>query len=199
MPGRRLGMEEAIRAALGKVAAGDPETSWLDAGPMPGDPDWTGGTVYTDERHRDVAAPRERVFAVVAGIGGAEGWYASQWLWRLRGLLDRLIGGPGLSRGRRHASTVAYGDVVDFWRVSGLEPGHRLELRAEMRLPGEASLVFEVEDGEGGEGSRLSQTARFKPRGLLGLLYWWAVTPFHGPVFAGMLSAIARRAEISKS
>jgi hypothetical protein len=197
MPCRLLSVEEAIRAALGKTRDGDPETSWLDAGSLPGDPDWTGGTVYLEKRVRTVAATPARVYAVVTRIGGAHGWYASQWLWRLRGALDRLVGGPGLSRGRRHADTLAYGDVVDFWRVTGLEPDRRLELRAEMRLPGEASLEFLLEEGPQPGSCRLHQTARFKPRGLLGILYWYAVTPFHRAVFDGMIRAIARQAVVN--
>ena len=195
MPAPLLTVDEAIRAALGNSEAGDPETSWLDAGPLPGDPDWTGGTVYLDERDRLVQASPEAVYAVITRIGGPGGWYAAQWLWRVRGLLDRLLGGPGLSRGRRHPDRLAYGDVLDFWRVTGLEPGRSVALRAEMRLPGEASLEFRLEDGPTPGTCVLRQQARFKPRGLLGLLYWWAVTPFHGPVFRGMVAAIARRAE----
>ena len=117
-------------------------------------------------------------------------------LWRLRGILDRLVGGPGLERGRRDAETVAYGDALDFWRVTGIKQDRWLELRAEMRLPGEALLEFSVLPLPGQPGrSRLIQTARFRPHGLAGLAYWVAVTPFHGIVFKGMLNGIRREAE----
>jgi hypothetical protein len=126
-------------------------------------------------------------------MGGGNGWYAADLLWRIRGWLDRLVGGPGLRRGRRNAKKLSYGDALDFWRVTDIKQGQRLELRAEMRLPGEALLEFDVT--ESADGSVLKQTARFKPRGLVGLLYWVAVLPFHGFVFRGMLKGIRRSAE----
>jgi uncharacterized protein YbjT (DUF2867 family) len=193
MPQRLLNVREAIAAALGRLAAGDVESSWLDSGVLPGEPDWVGGTVYTDERTVEVTAPPARVFELVCRLGGRNGWLSADGLWRLRGLLDRLVGGPGLARGRRHADTIAYGDVLDFWRVVGLEPGRRLTLWAEMRLPGEAELEFTVEPIAAG--TRLVQTARFRPRGLAGILYWYAVTPLHTPVFRGMIEGLKRRAE----
>jgi len=107
-----------------------------------------------------------------------------------------LAGGPGLRRGRRHAERVAFGDAIDFWRVTGVDPGRRLSLRAEMRLPGEALLEFVVAPMPDRAGrSRLVQTARFAPRGLLGIAYWYAVLPFHGLVFGRMLKGIRRAAE----
>jgi hypothetical protein len=192
MPFPRLTIAEAVDAALHSEF--DPESSWLDAGPIPGDPDWAGGTVFEDRRETAVEAPAGRTFAAVARVGGREGWFEASWLWQLRGALDRLFGGPGLGRGRRHPDHLAYGDVLDFWRVAGIEPGRRLSLRAEMKLPGEALLEFEVHPIDASR-SRLVQIARFKPRGLLGLVYWWAVFPFHGIVFQSMLRGIRRRAE----
>jgi uncharacterized protein YbjT (DUF2867 family) len=196
MPGPLLSAREAIRAALGQVATGEVETSWSDAGPIPGDPDWSGGTVFTDRRSVDVAAPAQDVFRAVCRIGGGQGYYAADWLWRVRGWMDRLVGGPGLRRGRRGPEQVAYGEALDFWRVTGLESGRRLALRAEMKLPGEALLEFEITAAPNGvPRSHLVQTARFKPKGLLGLLYWYAVLPLHGVVFRGMLDGIRRAAE----
>jgi hypothetical protein len=152
--------------------------------------------VLEDRRSIDVSAPPPAVFREVAGIGGVHGYPAANFLWRLRGIMDRLVGGPGLRRGRRHPDTLAYGDALDFWRVTALEPGRRLELRAEMRLPGVATLTFDVEPGEGETGmTRLEQTARFKPRGLAGIAYWYAVLPLHGIVFRLMLRSLARSAE----
>ncbi len=193
MPQRLLSVREAIQAALGQQRSDHVETSWSDAGPIPGDPDWAGGTTFTDHREIGVEAPPAAVFRAVCRIGGGNGWYAADLLWRVRGWLDRLVGGPGLRRGRRDSERLAYGDALDFWRVTGVEPGRRLELRAEMKLPGEALLEFEIAGA--GDRSRLSQTARFKPRGLAGLLYWFAVLPLHGIVFRGMLRGIRRTAE----
>jgi uncharacterized protein YbjT (DUF2867 family)/uncharacterized protein YndB with AHSA1/START domain len=192
LPQPLLTVRQAIRAALDHVAQDEVETSWSMAGPVPGDPDWAGGTVFTDRREIEVEAPPEAVYAAVVRIGGGRGWYAADGLWRLRGWLDRLVGGPGLRRGRRDAEEVGYGEALDFWRVTGLEPNRRLALRAEMKLPGEALLEFEVEGS--GAGARLVQTARFRPKGLLGLLYWWAVLPLHAFVFDGMLKGIRREA-----
>lgn len=194
MPQRLLTVREAIEAALGRVKTNTVETSWSDAGPMPGDPDWAGGTVFEDHRECDVAATPEQLFHVVSGIGGARGYFHSDGLWRLRGMLDRLVGGPGLRRGRRHPDHVRFGDSIDFWRVTAIEPGKRLALRAEMKVPGVAELSFRIES-RGDQQSRLVQTARFKPKGLFGLLYWYAVLPLHHVVFRGMQRSIAGRAE----
>jgi uncharacterized protein YbjT (DUF2867 family) len=192
LPQPLLSVREAIRAALDHVAHDDVETSWSMAGPVPGDPDWAGGTVFTDRRSRAVEAPPEAVYAAVVRIGGGQGWYAADWLWRLRGILDRLVGGPGLRRGRRGSGDLGYGEALDFWRVTGLEPNRRLALRAEMKLPGEALLEFEIEPAAGG--STLTQTARFRPKGLLGLAYWYGVMPLHAFVFDGMIEGIRKEA-----
>jgi uncharacterized protein YbjT (DUF2867 family) len=190
MPHDRLTVRRAIELAVGNTRSGTTETSWLDAGPVPGDPDWAGGrAAFEDRRAIDVAAPPDVVFRVACGVGGARGWYSSTVLWKLRGLLDRMFGGPGLGRGRRDPDHVRYGDVLDFWRVSDVVPGRSLELRAEMRLPGEAR------PGADAGGSRLEQTARFRPRGLPGLLYWYAVLPLHAIVFRSMLHGLAAEAE----
>jgi hypothetical protein len=126
-------------------------------------------------------------------VGGGHGWYAADWLWRIRGWMDQLAGGPGLRRGRRDPEEVGFGEALDFWRVSGLEKDRLLSLRAEMKLPGEALLEFRIEPSASG-GSILHQIALFQPRGLLGLLYWYAVLPLHGIVFAGMMDGIRREA-----
>jgi uncharacterized protein YbjT (DUF2867 family) len=196
MPHDRLSVRDAVSLAVGRMRAGAAETSWLDAGPVPGDPDWAGGrAAFEDRREIDVAAPPPAVFRVACGVGGARGWYSSTALWKLRGLLDRLFGGPGLARGRRHPDRVRYGDVLDFWRVSDVVPDRALELRAEMRLPGEAVLRFDVAPHPEGARSRLVQTALFRPRGLAGILYWFAILPLHGIVFRGMLHGLAAEAE----
>ena len=201
MPQDLLTVRQAIEAAVGNLERGTVETRWSDAGPIPGDPDWAGGTTFVDRRAVDLDADPETVFRAVCRIGGGNGWYAADLLWRVRGFMDRLVGGPGLRRGRRDPETVEYGDALDFWRVTGVDrepPRRRLALRADMKLPGEALLEFEIEDREPGEGegrTKLVQTARFQPRGLAGLLYWWSVVPFHAFVFRGMLDGIRRQAE----
>lgn len=189
-------VENAIDAALGNVTRGDVESTWTDAWLVPGDPEWAGGAHYVDDRSTIVDTGAGDVFASVCRVGGKQGWYSANWLWRVRGFIDRLAGGPGLLRGRRRADRVEFGDVLDFWRVTGVEPERRLELRAEMKLPGEAVLEFHVEPVPGNPNStRLRQVARFKPRGLGGLLYWHSVKPFHGLVFNRMLHGIKRAAE----
>lgn len=196
MPQQLLTVRESIDEALGKLETHDVETSWSDAGPIPGDPDWSGGKVFVDRRTIEAAAPVDAVFRAICRIGGGHGYYAADWLWRLRGWIDRLFGGPGLRRGRRGPETVSYGEALDFWRVTGIELDRRLELRAEMRLPGEASLEFEIQTHPGDERRcTIIQTARFKPRGLFGLAYWYAVLPLHGIVFSGMLKGIRHAAE----
>jgi uncharacterized protein YbjT (DUF2867 family) len=188
MPQPLLGAREAMALAIGRMERREVETVWSAAGPMPGDPDWSGGTVFVDRREVEVTASPRSVFRAVCRIGGGHGWYAADALWRIRGFMDRLVGGPGLRRGRRDPEEVAYGEALDFWRVTGVEADRRLTLRAEMKLPGVAELEFEVEPA--GQGTRLVQTARFRPRGLAGIAYWYAVLPFHHIVFGGMLKGI---------
>ncbi len=194
MPQALLSMRESIAAALGKLREHDVTTSWSSAGPMPHDPEWSGGTVFEDSRDAVVAASPAATFAACCALGGERGYHVADALWRLRGALDRLVGGPGLRRGRRDPDTLRYGDALDFWRVTRIEPNCCLELRAEMKVPGVATLTFDIEPTPDG-GSRLVQTARFKPQGLLGLLYWYAVLPMHHSVFRGMFAGIARHAE----
>lgn len=195
MPQPLLSTREAIRLALSQERLHEVETVWSDAGPVAGDPDWAGGKVFEERRETPVAASADTVYRAVCRLGGRHGWYGADWLWAVRGALDHLIGGPGLRRGRRHPERLGYGDAVDFWRVSAVEPDRRLALRAEMRLPGEAMLEFAITpDAEPGQ-SRLVQTARFRPRGLLGLAYWYAVLPLHGIVFGRTLEGIRRTAE----
>jgi uncharacterized protein YbjT (DUF2867 family) len=197
MPQPLLSVKEAIELALSAEARSDVESTWTAAGPVPGDPDWAGGKVFEDRRERFVAAAPEAVFAAVATLGGRRGWYRYNRLWRTRGILDRLIGGPGWQRMRRHPTQLAWGDAVGFWRVAAIQPPSGLTLRAEMRVPGDAVLEFRIDASvstDGRAGSTVVQTARFRPRGLVGLLYWYGVAPFHGPVFAGLIDGIAEAA-----
>jgi uncharacterized protein YbjT (DUF2867 family) len=195
-----LPFDAAVERALASVRDGDVATRWADAAwpdspsdPLPSDPAWSGGTVYRDERSTAVAAPVDAVWRAVEGIGGDRGWYSFPLAWSVRGLLDRLVGGVGLRRGRRHRDSLRVGEPLDFWRVEALERGRLLRLRAEMRLPGEAWLEFRIEETADGP-AMLHQRALFVPRGLLGHLYWWAVTPFHGVVFGSMLRNLAAAA-----
>ena len=138
------------------------------------------------------AAPAEAAWAEIEAVGGARGWYSHHALWRLRGLLDRAIGGVGMRRGRRHPARLRPGDPLDFWRVAAVEPGRRLTLVAEMKLPGSAVLELAAEPD--GEGSRVSVEAHFHPAGAPGLLYWHALGPAHRRIFGGLARAIADRA-----
>ena len=192
VPQKLLNVREAIHSALSQVESHLVETNWSMAGPLPGDPDWSGGTVFRDERQVAIAAPAWAAFRAVCRVGGRRGWYAD-WLWKIRGGLDWLAGGPGMRRGRRDPDTLRFGDALDFWRVVGLDQDRSLSLRAEMRLPGEALLDFRI-GANGAQDCTLRQTALFEPRGLFGLLYWYAVLPLHGIVFRGMLASIGRDA-----
>ena len=142
-----------------------------------------------------VCVPPEQAFAPIRRIGGRTGWYYGNWLWTVRGFMDLLLGGVGVRRGRRDDETLRVGDALDFWRVELYEPGNRLRLQAEMKVPGRAWLEFEVTPCE--EGSTIRQTATFDPLGLFGILYWYGIYPLHQCVFAGMLRNIARVAEFS--
>ena len=146
-----------------------------------------------DERIKITSASTESLWQTVEQIGGEVGWYGSDYLWYLRGLLDRIFGGVGLRRGRRDPLHLRVGDSVDFWRVEQLENGKLLRLYAEMILPGKAWLEFKIEDSEGGM-RKITQTALFSPRGLGGQLYWYVISPLHQFVFPTMLRNIVRSA-----
>lgn len=195
MPQELLTVREAVEQAFGHVEGHTVETSWIDAGPIPGDPDWSGGQAFVDRWSVDIQGTPEKVFGAVCRIGGGHGYYGAHWLWRLRGLMDRVVGGPGLRRGRKNPKHVEYGDALDFWRVTEIDAPRHIALRAEMKVPGEAMLEFELRPSEDGASVTLLQTARFIPKGLFGLLYWYAVLPLHGIVFRGMLEGIRREAE----
>ena len=190
MPHPALGVREAISRALRQVEANDVETRWSAAGPVPGDPHWAGGKVFTDQRSVSINADRSAVFAAVCRIGGGNGWYAGDILSRIRGWMDTLLGGPGLRRGRRNAERVEFGEALDFWRVVGIDHDQSLSLRAEMKLPGEATLNFELEPEADFGKTNLTMVARFRPNGLFGIIYWYAVLPLHHIVFGGMLEGM---------
>lgn len=198
MPQELLSVKEAIRIALEAEARFDVESSWSAAGPMPGDPDWAGGDVFQDSREMVIPVAPAHVFEVLMRLGGKQGWFRYNRLWRLRGVMDRLVGGPGTRRGRRDPERLSWGEAVDFWRVVEIETDRRLTLRAEMKVPGVAVLDFDLAPVAGdAAATRLVQTARFRPRGLAGLLYWYLVLPFHKPVFDGLIEGIGAAAVTS--
>jgi hypothetical protein len=189
--------------ALQRIQSGDVETRWagasgpgVPADPLPSDPDWSGGTAYVDERSLEVRADPIEVWRVIEGLGGGRGWCSFRFGWTVRGLLDRLIGGVGLRRGRRDPDHLQLEEPVDFWRVEAIERPTLLRLRAEMRLPGDAWLEFRV-TSEGGV-TTLHQRAVFVPRGFAGPLYWWSIAPFHGLVFGSMIRNIGQAADSSR-
>jgi len=186
--------KEAVQLALIRIGTSGVETRWSDAGGVP-EPyayyDQEG--VIREERSLRVSASRDEVFRVFSGLGGTRGWLCWRRTWALRGILDRVLGGPGLMRGRRHRDDLQQGDALDFWRVEVLEKPGTLRLRAEAVLPGRAWLEWRTE--ELSEGTLLTQTAAFAPRGLLGLTYWYALYPLHRMIFNDLVRAVARRAE----
>jgi uncharacterized protein YbjT (DUF2867 family) len=200
LPHRPLPFRTSVELAVRRVEDLRVPSRWSDAtlpgrspaDPLPNDPDWAGGTLLSDEQTSESAAPPEELFAAVSGIGGRRGWYVAEWLWSIRGLLDSLVGGVGMRRGRRHPDELRVGDALDFWRVEAHEPPRLLRLRAEMRLPGDAWLEWRIEPT--GDGSVLQQRALFHPRGLLGRAYWYALVPFHVLIFARLCRRLAAAA-----
>ena len=193
-----IGVCEAIDRSLRNEDSDFAQTRWSDALSAAVDaPRQWGGTRFgnrlVDSRSTQVSAPPASVFAAVEHIGGAAGWYYANWLWTLRGWLDLLLGGVGMRRGRPDPERLRVGDTLDCWRVESIQPGQRLRLAAEMKLPGRAWLEFEVQPDK--NGTRLRQTATFDPLGLWGLAYWYGVWPLHQFVFAGMLRGLAQAAE----
>ena len=192
---------QAVELALTRIKDADVSTRWSDAltpgapsEPLPTDPKWAGGTLYKDVREVNSSLPPEQLWKFVESIGGTHGYYSATFAWELRGVMDRLVGGAGLRRGRRDPEHLHVGEALDFWRVEALDRPNLLRLRAEMKLPGLAWLEFKLEKTE--SGSKLIQQATFAPKGLFGHLYWWSVAPFHGLVFPGMANHLVRDAEL---
>ena len=201
IPFETISCRESIHLALDRMSNHLIETHWTDAGYLPpvesrypGDPDWAGGTLYKDQRKVIFDGGAETLWPVILRIGGATGWYYGNWMWQLRGVLDKLLGGVGSRRGRRDPDVVLPGDALDFWRVINVEPERRLRLLAEMRLPGQAILEFTILPLPDHR-LEVCQTAWFAPRGLSGIAYWYAVMPLHHFVFNGMLRGVVHAAE----
>lgn len=194
---RPMDYRAAIKSALAKEEREFAETHWADALPAGADTEAYGGVEVKsrliDQRERVVRATPEAAFAAVERIGGRTGWYYANWLWDIRGLIDLVVGGPGMRRGRRDHYRLRVGDVLDCWRVERIERPRRLRLSAEMKLPGQAWLEFEVRETP--EGTVLKQAAVFHPKGLWGLMYWYGIYPLHEAVFAGMIRGVARAAD----
>ena len=148
--------------------------------------------LVSEVRSTFVPTESKYVFASFTAIGGERGWLVWNWAWKIRGIIDQILGGPGLRRGRRHPTEIFAGEVLDFWRVEKVEPGKRLVLRAEMKVPGKAWLSWEVQPVKGG--CELTQTALFEPRGLWGAVYWYSMYPAHQFIFSDMCETLAQDA-----
>lgn len=199
VPQHLVSCRQAVRTAIDRILERQVETCWSDAGygkppewAACGDADYAGGTILTCAYRMRLRAPVASVWQPVVSLGGQNGYYFGDWLWRLRGLIDRWTGGVGLGRGRRHPTHLQTGDALDFWRVVGLTPLRRLSLVAEMMVPGQAMLDIQL-DTETVDTTELRLIARFLPHGLSGLVYWRALFPMHAIIFKGMLRAIADR------
>jgi hypothetical protein len=189
----------AVERALANLDLGEVETRWTDA-LVSSQGDRTPVVLKTKEgmilelRQAEVQAPPEKVFEIFSRLGGEQGWLYFDWAWEIRGLMDRLIGGVGLRRGRRHPTDVRVGDAIDFWRAEMIIPGELLRLRAEMKVPGKAWLQFEARPLES-SATQLIQTAFFAPKGLFGLLYWYGLYPLHSLIFSGLIQKLKALAE----
>ncbi len=199
LPQKLLTCREAISLALGKTRQQSVETCWSDAG-SPEVPEWlycgdavyAGGTIFESGYRVILSCEPNILWQWIERVGGYQGWYFGGLLWRFRGIIDRLIGGIGLRRGRRHPTTLYIGDAVDFWRVLEIEAPRRLVLLAEMKLPGQATLEFDIR-ALGKEKTELKLSSRFFPKGLFGILYWYSLYPLHQLVYKGMLKGIEKK------
>ena len=195
-----IDVDGAVKLALSNVSSNTVSTRWSDA-TLPtapwqkaqSDPEWAGEMLLKDKKVRTTDASIKSLWEAIEEIGGENGWYGSDFLWYLRGLLDRMIGGVGLRRGRRDPIHLRVGDSLDFWRVESLVPEQSLKLYAEMILPGKAWLEFRISKLPNGQ-SEVVQEASFSPRGLGGQLYWYAVLPLHILVFPTMIRNLIRSA-----
>ncbi len=197
------GYQETVAKALETLNTGKVETVWSDAlassqGDIPPVFLTEQQGMIIERREQMVNAPTEKVFRTFSGLGGERGWLMLNFAWRLRGILDRMLGGVGFRRGRRHPDDIRVGDAIDFWRVETVQSGRMMRLRAEMKVPGRAWLQFETLPIDE-QKSRLIQTAYFAPKGLSGLLYWYLLYPVHALIFAGMVKKIGQSTEQSIS
>ena len=196
LPHKCLTYREAIRLAFLKISQNEVTSTWKDAWTLPGiDPDLqkyiqvpTEG-VLSNVQLISIPGSEDQALSNIWSLGGQHGWYTFKYLWSFRGLLDKLVGGPGITRGRRHPHDLNVGDTVDFWRVLKADKKDKhLILFAEMKLPGEAWLEFKIEEVE--KGPQLFQRATYRPNGILGRLYWYLLTPFHYFIFKSLAKNI---------
>ncbi len=199
IPQELLSTPQAIRTALRETMQQNLTACWADAGALRppewlscGDADYAGGTILSCNYKTVLSGPPGPIWKTLLRMGGKNGWFYAMPLWKIRGYMDRLVGGAGLQRGRRDANELRVGDALDFWRVLELEPEHKLVLLAEMKMPGEAVFQFQI-NPLGPESSELLLIARFLPHGLTGLAYWYGLLPIHGPLYRGMIRNIASR------
>jgi len=193
-----ISFTDAVKNAIQEENLGELESRWTEASGYSYDPaaNYKNAKLLQDKRTITSPLARETIFAIIQRVGGDNGWYYANWAWRLRGLFDRLIGGVGMRRGRRHPVSIRVGDAIDFWRVEKFEAGHFLKLRAEMKLPGIAWLEFQVEKAANGE-SIFQQLATFLPKNWFGFFYWYSVMPAHFFVFRNMAKKIVAAAQQS--
>ncbi|MBN1627338.1 MAG: SDR family oxidoreductase, partial [Deltaproteobacteria bacterium] len=198
IPQNLITCRKAIKRAIQKDSLQIVETRWTDAGELKppewvhsGDAPYSGGTLLQGGFKVSLDAHPEEIWPVISRVGGVNGWYYGDFLWKIRGWMDTLAGGVGLRRGRRHPEQLFVGEALDFWRVLGVSPPRRLILVAEMKLPGEAILDFEIIPLE--KGAELRLGTRFRPRGLYGIIYWYVLLPFHDILFGGMLREVAKK------
>jgi uncharacterized protein YbjT (DUF2867 family)/nitroimidazol reductase NimA-like FMN-containing flavoprotein (pyridoxamine 5'-phosphate oxidase superfamily) len=198
IPQDLLTCREAISRALQRVRQQTVDTCWSDAGTVQnpewmacGDNEYARGTVLSCNYSTVLQATPAEVWESIQTIGGERGWYFGNLLWKIRGFIDKIIGGVGLRRGRRDPRNIRVGDALDFWRVLDVQENRKLTLLAEMKVPGEALLEFTL-TAQGAGRTELYQSARFLPRGLWGLVYWYLFAPFHVVIFKGMLSGITK-------
>jgi uncharacterized protein YbjT (DUF2867 family) len=194
-----LDYQAAVKRALTNVDSGEVETIWSDAiassqGDVPPVYLTQEQGLIIERRQKQVAAFPEEVYAIFSRLGGVRGWLIYNFAWKLRGALDRLVGGVGMRRGRRDPKDLRVGDAIDFWRVEAVQAERLVRLRAEMRVPGKAWLQFESRP-DSNNGALLVQTAYFDPKGLSGLVYWYILYPIHALIFSGMVNKIAEHAE----
>ena len=193
--GPKAGLENAIGKAVARVQELEIPTRWSDTGgykdpasPVPSDPEWSGGKILVDRRSIKSSASPEELMSTIKSVGGENGWFAFNWIWAIRGFTDKIIGGVGLRRGRRHPTDLRIGDTIDFFKVTTLT-ANRLQLLAEMKVPGHAWLEWNVKETPE-KGSEVTQQALFVPRGVLGRAYWYVLLPFHVIIFRRMLRNI---------
>lgn len=200
VPVKLKSCRQAIRIAIDQVLGQQVESCWSDSGEMnphewvkSGDAAYAGGSVLTCAYRVILNSSSEKAWRLISGIGGQNGYFFGNWLWRARGIIDRWVGGYGLDRGRRDSLETRVGDALDFWRILRTEPPARLSLAAEMKMPGRAVLDLQLRP-VGKKQIELCLVSRFRPQGLAGLLYWYSLYPWHVILFKGMLKAIGRKA-----